>query len=129
MALSLWNIIKSPIGEKRIFKIEKSILKQDINFNPYTGKTTISQLLSKIFHLPIVDIKSVVDFGKAFANIKLDNKPQEEKKENQNPEPINENNNEANNNENSENKEKIDTQRRTSEEIIKEKNNNIDLFN
>ena len=32
--------------------------------NPYTGKTTISNILSKIFHLPIISSKSIADFGK-----------------------------------------------------------------
>ena len=119
-----YGISSNPQSVKKEFLKYRNLYSNKILIlgNPYTGKTTISQILSKIFHLPIVDIKSVVDFGKSFANIKLDNEPQEEKKENQNQEPINENNNEANNNELNENKEKIDTQRRTSEEndLIKE---------
>ena len=119
-----YGISSNPQSVKKEFLKYRNLYSNKILIlgNPYTGKTTISQILSKIFHLPIVDIKSVVDFGKSFANIKLDNEPQEEKKENQNQEPINENNNEGNNNELNENKEKIDTQRRTSEEndLIKE---------
>ena len=60
--------------------------------NPYTGKTTISKILSKIFHLPIIDSKSIVDFSKKLAGIETE----EEKVNNQN----NENNNNPNENEN-----------------------------
>ena len=66
--------------------------------NPYTGKTTISKILSKIFHLPIIDTKSIVNFGKKLAGI-------EEKKiipeeNNNNPEGNNNNMNENENNNN-----------------------------
>ena len=37
--------------------------------NPYTGKTELSNILSKIFHLPIINSKSIADFGKKLANI------------------------------------------------------------
>ena len=31
--------------------------------NPYTGKTELSTILSKIFHLPIINSKNIFDFG------------------------------------------------------------------
>ena len=69
--------------------------------NPYTGKTTISQILSKIFHLPIIDIKSFVNYGKKLAGIETDEeKKLKEEINNNNPdennagENINENENE-----------------------------------
>ena len=37
--------------------------------NPYTGKTELSTILSKVFHLPIINSKMIVDFGKKLANI------------------------------------------------------------
>ena len=37
--------------------------------NPYTGKTELSTILSKIFHLPIINSKNIADFGKKIANI------------------------------------------------------------
>ena len=81
--------------------------------NPYTGKTTISQILSKIFHLPIISIKSIADFGKQFAGIKEKSEAEEEKKEN------NENNNEENNVENT-NKENENNQKNNNENEVKE---------
>ena len=37
--------------------------------NPYTGKTELSSILSKIFHLPIINSKNIADFGKKIAGI------------------------------------------------------------
>ena len=37
--------------------------------NPYSGKTELSTILSKIFHLPLINIKMISDFGKALAGI------------------------------------------------------------
>ena len=37
--------------------------------NPYSGKTELSKILSKIFHLPLIDIKMISDFGKSLAGI------------------------------------------------------------
>ena len=37
--------------------------------NPYCGKTELSTILSKIFHLPLINIKMISDFGKALAGI------------------------------------------------------------
>ena len=36
--------------------------------NPYTGKTELSRILSKIFHLPIINSKIIFEFGKKLAN-------------------------------------------------------------
>ena len=60
--------------------------------NPYTGKTTISKILSKIFHLPIIDTKSIVDFGKRLAGIEDKNNNPENNNQNENNN-INENKN------------------------------------
>ena len=119
-----YGIISNPVAIKKEFLKYRNLLSNKILIlgNPYTGKTTISQILSKIFHLPIIDIKSVVDFGKSFAGVKLNEDQEEEKKENEkekeNQEPIKENNNELNNNnetnENKENKEKEENIRKSS---------------
>ena len=37
--------------------------------NPYSGKTELSTILSKIFHLPLINIKMISDFGKTLAGI------------------------------------------------------------
>ena len=50
--------------------------------NPYTGKTELGTILSKIFHLPIIDAKMIVDFGKKLANI--DSNDNNETNENEN---------------------------------------------
>ena len=42
--------------------------------NPYTGKTELSNILSKIFHLPIINSKNIFDFGIKLANINNSNK-------------------------------------------------------
>ena len=41
--------------------------------NPYTGKTELSTILSKIFHLPVINSKNIADFGKKIAGIGNDN--------------------------------------------------------
>ena len=41
--------------------------------NPYTGKTELSTILSKVFHLPIINSKNIVEFGKKLANIGVGN--------------------------------------------------------
>ena len=41
--------------------------------NPYCGKTELSSIISKIFHLPLIDIKMISDFGKNLAGINNDN--------------------------------------------------------
>ena len=45
--------------------------------NPYTGKTTISEILSKIFHLPILNSQQIVDFGKKIASEDVEEKTTE----------------------------------------------------
>ena len=89
--------------------------------NPYTGKTTIAQILSKIFHLPIIDSKSIADFGKNFAGIKLG--PPEENKEieeenKENPNENNENPNENNENNSNENKKNDDNKENEEENLF-----------
>ena len=37
--------------------------------NPYTGKTTLSTIISKVFHLPIINSEIFVEFGKKIANV------------------------------------------------------------
>ena len=58
--------------------------------------------MSKIFHLPIIDSKSIVDFGKKLAGIKTDEEKEKEKENNQN-ENDNKNSNDNNANENNDN--------------------------
>ena len=41
--------------------------------NPYTGKTELSTIISKIFHLPIINSKMIFEFGKKLANINDNN--------------------------------------------------------
>ena len=41
--------------------------------NPYSGKTELSSIISKIFHLPLIDIKMISDFGKNLAGINDNN--------------------------------------------------------
>jgi len=41
--------------------------------NPYSGKTELSSIISKIFHLPLIDIKMISDFGKNLAGINGNN--------------------------------------------------------
>ena len=41
--------------------------------NPYCGKTELSSIISKIFHLPLINIKMISDFGKNLAGINNDN--------------------------------------------------------
>ena len=126
-----YGIISNPVAVKKEFLKYRNLISNKIFVlgNPYTGKTTISQILSKIFHLPIIDIKSVVDFGKSFAGVNLSNDQEEEKKEKEkenekeNQELNKEENNEANNNnEINENKEKEEYVRKSSfdNDLIKE---------
>ena len=70
--------------------------------NPYTGKTTIGTILSKIFHLPIIDTKSIVNFGKKLAGIEIEeeNNNNQENNVGENNNNLNENNNNNNLNEN-----------------------------
>ena len=56
--------------------------------NPYVGKTELSTIISKIFHLPLINIKMISDYGKSIAGINNN--------ENSNNN-INENNTEINN--------------------------------
>ena len=87
--------------------------------NPYTGKTTISQILSKIFHVPVIDTKSIADFGKTFAGINAgENKENSESKEEnkENTENNNDNNNKAKDTKKEEEDEKLIYKRKTSEE-------------
>ena len=41
--------------------------------NPYCGKTELSTIISKIFHIPLIDIKIISDFGKNLAGININN--------------------------------------------------------
>jgi len=97
--------------------------------NPYTGKTTISRVLSKIFHLPIIDSKSIVNFGKKLAGIETDE--EKEKKENENISNNNPNNiivktsNNENNNEENEN----DINNNDNEKRKEQNNENENEFN
>ena len=52
--------------------------------NPYTGKTELGTILSKIFHLPIINAKMIVEFGKKFANIDSNTNTINETNENEN---------------------------------------------
>ena len=80
--------------------------------NPYTGKTTISNILSKVFHLPIINAKTFVDFNKKLAGIETEegkinnqnneNNNQNEKDDQNENNNINLNANNAINNENNE---------------------------
>ena len=45
--------------------------------NPYTGKTELSSILSKVFHLPIINAEMIVEFGKKLAGIGNENEEQE----------------------------------------------------
>ena len=45
--------------------------------NPYTGKTELSTILSKVFHLPIINAEMIVEFGKKLAGIGNENEEQE----------------------------------------------------
>ena len=76
--------------------------------NPYTGKTTIANILAKVFHLPLLDIKTIIAYGKKLAGI-------EEKKENEE-----ENNQENLNNE--ENNENVDDKQKNNAAKPKPKN-------
>ena len=102
------GIISNPDSVKKEFLKYRDLSSNKILIlgNPYTGKTTISQILSKIFHLPIINAKSIAEFGKQFAGIKDKSNTEEENKEN-NKENNSENNKEDNNNENNENKEEV----------------------
>ena len=46
--------------------------------NPYSGKTELSTILSKIFHLPLLNVKMISNFGKELAGI-INNKIEENK--------------------------------------------------
>ena len=115
------GIISNPDSVKKEFLKYRNLFSNKIFIlgNPYTGKTTISEILSKIFHLPIISVKSIADFGKKFAGIKEKSGTEEENKEN-----INENNTENNENKDDNNKndikenpeENIFIKRKTSEE-------------
>ena len=37
--------------------------------NPYCGKTELSTILSKIFHIPLINVKIISDFGKSLAGL------------------------------------------------------------
>ena len=41
--------------------------------NPYCGKTELSTIISRIFHIPLIDIKIISDFGKNLAGININN--------------------------------------------------------
>jgi len=41
--------------------------------NPYCGKTELSTIISRIFHIPLIDIKIISDFGKNLAGINNNN--------------------------------------------------------
>ena len=115
------GIISNPDSVKKEFLTYRNLTSNKIFIlgNPYTGKTTISQILSKIFHLPIITSKSIADFGKQFANIKLkSDSNEEENKENQNEEKNKENNEDQDKNKIKENPEEEDLfiKRKTSEE-------------
>ena len=87
--------------------------------NPYTGKTAISQILSKIFHVPVIDTKSIADFGKSFAGINSgENKEKPESKEENkdNTENNNDNNNKNKDTKKEDEDEKLMYKRKTSEE-------------
>ena len=90
--------------------------------DPYTGKTTISQILSKIFHLPIINSKMISDFGKKFAGIKTQEEKEKEKEEEE-KKKLEENNNDnkemTNNEEN-----KIDNIDNEKQDINKENEEN-----
>ena len=96
------GIISNPDSVKKEFLKYRDLSSNKILIlgNPYTGKTTISQILSKIFHLPIINSKSIADFGKQFAGIKEKSNTEEENNKENNKENSNENNNDNNNNEN-----------------------------
>ena len=46
--------------------------------SPYTGKTELSIILSKIFHLPVINSKNIFDFGIKLANINNSNNENDE---------------------------------------------------
>ena len=95
--------------------------------DPYTGKTTISQILSKIFHLPVIDSKIIADFGKKFAGIKTKEEIEKEEEEKKKLMEENNNNNEENKDgiNNEENKEKNENEELNKENEGKEKEKNI----
>ena len=41
--------------------------------NPYCGKTELSTILSKIFHIPLINVKIISDFGKSLAGLDNNN--------------------------------------------------------
>ena len=41
--------------------------------NPYCGKTELRTIISRIFHIPLIDIKIISDFGKNLAGINNNN--------------------------------------------------------
>ena len=87
--------------------------------NPYTGKTTIGTILSKIFHLPIIDTKSIVNFGKKLAGIEI-----EEENNNNQENNVGENNNNLNDNNNNTNLNENETDNNNTNNIDNNKNIN-----
>ena len=116
------GIISNPDSVKKEFLKYRDLSSNKILIlgNPYTGKTTISQILSKIFHLPIINSKSIADFGKQFAGIQEKSNTEEENNKENNKENSNENNNENNNdnnnNENNGNENKEETNKNQAKE-------------
>ena len=69
------GIISNPQSLRKEFIKYRNLSQNTILIlgNPYVGKTELSTIISKIFHLPLINIKMISDFGKNLAGINKDN--------------------------------------------------------
>ena len=69
------GIISNPSSIRREFIKYRNLSTNTILIlgNPYSGKTELSTIISKIFHLPLLNIKMISDFGKNLAGINNNN--------------------------------------------------------
>ena len=70
-----YGIISNPQSIRKEFIRYRNLSTNSILIlgNPYSGKTELSSIISKIFHLPLIDIKMISDFGKNLAGINDNN--------------------------------------------------------
>ena len=74
---SQYGIISNPQSIRKEFIKYRNLSTNTILIlgNPYVGKTELSTIISKIFHLPLINIKMISDYGKLIAGINSNNNP------------------------------------------------------
>ena len=91
---SQYGIISNPQSIRKEFIKYRNLSTNTILIlgNPYVGKTELSTIISKIFHLPLINIKMISDYGKLIAGINSNNNPDNNNIINNNDENIEINN-------------------------------------